>query len=174
MVKFSTPQKYEFMFKSVLIAVSATFLNVADVLICIVLAAFYSLFCVFLLIIWFFIYFSCRLVIFYSYMILTVVYACWLFLYVKNILCGSHVFLPFPVIACSVYAVLCNMKYVGMHVFQLPFLSKNRMPFMLLRLPLSGSCPCLRGCVFTFCSCLFLHAIMTTLYFEWQNSMVFA
>ena len=34
-----------------IINVSATFLNVADVLICIVLAAFYSLFCVFLLII---------------------------------------------------------------------------------------------------------------------------
>lgn len=75
-------------------------------------------------------------------------------------------FSRFPVIVCSVYVVLCNMKYVGMHVFQLPFLSKNRMPLMLLWLSLSGSCPCLRGCVFTFCSCLFLHAIMTTLYFE--------
>ena len=174
MVKFSTPQKYEFMFKSVLINVSATFLNVADVLICVVLVAFYSLFCVFLLIIWFFIYFSCRLVIFYSYVILTVVYACWLFLYVKIFFAAAMLFFRFPVIVCSVYVVLCNMKYVGMHVFQLPFLSKNRMPLMLLRLPLSGSCPCLRGCVFMFCSCLFLHAIMTTLYFEWQNSMAFA
>ena len=125
MVKFSTPQKYEFMFKSVLINVSATFLNVADVLICIVLAAFYSLFCVFLLIIWFFIYFSCRLVIFYSYVILTVVYACWLFLYVKIFFAAAMLFFRFPVIVCSVYAVLCNMKYVGTHVFQLPFLSKT-------------------------------------------------
>ena len=101
MVKFSTPQKYEFMFKSVLINVSATFLNVADVVICIVLAAFYSLFCVFLLIIWFFIYFSCRLVIFYSYMILTVVYACWLFLYVKIFFAAAMFF------AVSGYCVFC-------------------------------------------------------------------
>lgn len=34
-------------------------------------------------------------------------------------------FCRFPVIVCSVYAVLCNMKYVGTHVFQLPFLSKT-------------------------------------------------
>lgn len=57
-------------------------------------------------------------------------------------------FCRFPVIVCSVYAVLCNMKYLGTHVFLLPFLSKNRMPFMLLWLSLSGSCPCLRGCFF--------------------------
>lgn len=57
-------------------------------------------------------------------------------------------FCRFPVIVCSVYAVLCNMKYVGTHVFLLPFLSKNRMPLMLLRLPLSGSCPCLCMVVF--------------------------
>ena len=174
MVKFSTPQKYEFMFKSVLINVSATFLNVADVLICVVLAAFYSLFCVFLLIIWFFIYFSCRLVIFYSYVILTVVYACWLFLYVKIFFAAAMLFLPF-----SGYCVLCLCCALQHEIcrdarFSVAFLSKNRMPLMLLRLPLSGSCLCLRGCIFTFCSCLFLHAIMTTLYFEWQNSMVFA
>lgn len=30
-------------------------------------------------------------------------------------------FLPFPVIACSVYAVLCNMKYVGTCVFSVVF-----------------------------------------------------
>lgn len=57
-------------------------------------------------------------------------------------------FCRFPVIVCSVYAVLCNMKYLGTHVFLLPFLSKNRMPFMLLWLSLSGSCPCLRGCFY--------------------------
>ena len=109
MVKFSTPQKYEFMFKSVLINVSATFLNVADVLICVVLAAFYSLFCVFLLIIWFFIYFSCKLVIFYSYMILTVVYACWLFLYVKIFFAAAMLFCRFRLLC--VLSMLCFVTW---------------------------------------------------------------
>lgn len=30
-------------------------------------------------------------------------------------------FCRFPVIVCSVYAVLCNMKYVGMRVFSVAF-----------------------------------------------------
>lgn len=34
-------------------------------------------------------------------------------------------FCRFPVVACPVYAVFCNMKYVGTNVFAAAFLSKK-------------------------------------------------
>lgn len=43
------------------------------------------------------------------------------FYMLKIFFAAAMFFCRFPVIVCSVYAVLCNMKYVGTHVFQLPF-----------------------------------------------------